>query len=187
MLLAWLSPHFQSLLWYPQANWALLVLITGGWACVCSRTLWVPQRDSLVRVAVSPTAITPTAFYTQRFRNLLFLALDPWVVWSVLLCSCSSRFICTRNVGPPVPPAVTLCVSSLPQLPASAPPTSLDECFFFDFLVVELPYSLIFWQFWLFLFLNWLLSFFWFERRQSVSTYASNLLRVRSSSTVHFF
>ena len=31
-----------------------------------------------------------------------------------------------------------------------APPTSLNECFFFIFLVVELSYDLIFWQFWLF-------------------------------------
>ena len=32
----------------------------------------------------------------------------------------------------------------------SAPPTGLDECFFFYSLVVGLPYSLIFWQSWLF-------------------------------------
>ena len=40
--------------------------------------------------------------------------------------------------------------SSPPQLAVSAPPTSLDECFFFNSLVVGLPYSSIFWQFWLF-------------------------------------
>ena len=40
--------------------------------------------------------------------------------------------------------------SSPPQLPISAPPTGLDECFFFISLVVRLPYSLIFGQFWLF-------------------------------------
>ena len=31
--------------------------------------------------------------------------------------------------------------SSLPRLPVSAPPTSLDKCFFFISLVVRLPYS----------------------------------------------
>ena len=36
-----------------------------------------------------------------------------------------------------------------PQLHVSTPPASLDECFFNSF-VVGLPYSLIFWQFWLF-------------------------------------
>ena len=45
------------------------------------------------------------------------------------------------------PPSNT---SSPPELCFSAPPTSLDECFFFNSLVVGLPYSLIFCQFWLF-------------------------------------
>ena len=35
-------------------------------------------------------------------------------------------------------------------LPISAPPISLDECFFFNSWVVRLPYSLISCQFWLF-------------------------------------
>ncbi|KAF6119895.1 hypothetical protein HJG60_010278 [Phyllostomus discolor] len=46
----------------------------------------------------------------------------------------------------------------------SAPPTGLGECFFFNSLVVRLPYSSFFWQFWLGffgLFLNLLSSFFW--------------------------
>ena len=51
--------------------------------------------------------------------------------------------------------------SSLPRLPISAPPTGLDECFFFIFLVVRLPYSSIFCQFWLFFVFKLLLSFFW--------------------------
>ena len=60
----------------------------------------------------------------------------------------------------PVMPATTLpawpfshrlATSSPPWLPVSAPlPTCQDECFFFNSLVVGLPYSLIFWQFWLF-------------------------------------
>ena len=63
------------------------------------------------------------------------------------------------NVEPPALPATTLptLVHRLascheffpPQLPTSAPPTSLDECFFFNSLDVGLPYSSIFWQFWL--------------------------------------
>ena len=44
-----------------------------------------------------------------------------------------------------------LChVSSSPWLPVSTPPTRLDECFFFNFFVVGLPYSSTFCQFWLF-------------------------------------
>ena len=54
------------------------------------------------------------------------------------------------NVGPPGLPAAALsCVLST-LLPISTPPTGLDECFLFDSLVVGLPYSLIFWQLWLF-------------------------------------
>ena len=40
--------------------------------------------------------------------------------------------------------------SSLTRLPFSAPPTDLDEYFFFISLVVRVPYSSIFCQFWLF-------------------------------------
>ena len=40
--------------------------------------------------------------------------------------------------------------SSLRRLPISAPPTCLYECFLFNSLVVQPPYSLIFWQFCLF-------------------------------------
>ena len=62
------------------------------------------------------------------------------------------------NIGPcGLPPTALPCVLS-PQPPVSVPPTSLNECFFFNFLVVGLPYSLIFWLFLLFFFSN-LLSF----------------------------
>ena len=63
------------------------------------------------------------------------------------------------NVGLPGPLATSLPVlvlqlvpchnSSLPLLPVSTLPTGLDECFFFNSLVVRLPYSSIFCQFWL--------------------------------------
>ena len=38
---------------------------------------------------------------------------------------------------------------AVPHCLLSAPPTCVDDCFFKS-LVVRLPYSLIFWQFWLF-------------------------------------
>ena len=41
-------------------------------------------------------------------------------------------------------------MSSPPQVSVSAPPTHLNEYFLFKSLVVRYPYSLIFWQFWLF-------------------------------------
>ena len=68
-------------------------------------------------------------------------------------------FYLHENVGPPTPPDTALpaqilqllpcCESSLPGC-SSAPPTGLDECFFFNSLVVRLPYTLIFCQFLLF-------------------------------------
>ena len=61
------------------------------------------------------------------------------------------------------------CKSSLPQLPVSVPPTGLGECFFFISLVVGLPYTSIFCQFWLFFVFKLLLSFFWlWEEAQCV-------------------
>ena len=100
----------------------------GGWFCVCSRTLWVSPTNSPVSLEVSPTGV-----FSQRFW-LYFPILEHWVVRSVSLPSCSSQFICTRMWDCPVckplpclpgPPAAAL-------LPISTPPTSLDECFFFN-------------------------------------------------------
>ena len=73
----------------------------------------------------------------------------------------------TTSLDPATLPRV-LCS----QLPISAPPTGLDECFFFISLVVRLPYSLIFCQFWLFFVFKLLLSFFWLcEEVQCVYLY----------------
>ena len=102
--------------------------------------------------------------------------LEPWVVLSALIPHHSSRFIYARMWGLPAaawpapfhksPPRWVLQTppcreSCLPRLPISTPPTGLDECFFFISLVVILPYSLIFYQFWLFFVFKLLSSFFW--------------------------
>ena len=107
--------------------------------------------------------LNPHWFLEPEVLRLYFLALESWVAWYVLLPRCSSQFIHAQMWDHSVcwlcqpPPCGE---SSPPRLPNSAPPTGLDECFFFNSLVVRLPYSLIFWQFWLVLFLN-LLSFLW--------------------------
>ena len=59
----------------------------------------------------------------------------------------------------PGPPAAALSRVLSAQLPLSAPPTSLDECFFFNSLVVGLPCSLIFCQFWLVFVLEFVVVF----------------------------
>ena len=60
-------------------------------------------------------------------------------------------------------------------LPISAPPTSLDECFFFNSLVVALPYNSIFWQFWLFFVFKFVVALFLVVRGGTVSAYTSIL------------
>ena len=65
------QPAFSHFLCYPQAHWALLMLIPGGWVCVRSRTLWVSPTNSSVRPGVSPAAATPTGFYSQRFWGFI--------------------------------------------------------------------------------------------------------------------
>ena len=135
----------------------------GGWACVRSGTLWVFPMNSPVRPGVSPATSTPTDVFSQ-FWGFISPPLEPWVVLSVLFPSCSSRFICTQmwdrplHQPPPHPPCpqaaatASPCILSapaVPRLPVSTPP-ALDECFFFNSLVVRFPYSSIFWRFWLF-------------------------------------
>ena len=149
----------------------------------------------------SPAAVsTPTGVFNQRFEALFFHA----GVLGCVVCLTSLPFLpvyLCANVGPQGLPATTLwgllpaawpapfhnppphwvrqpppcCESSPPRLPISAPPTGLDECFFFISLVVGLPYSLIFCQFWLVLFLNCCCPSFGCARRHSVSTYTSIL------------
>ena len=148
----------------------------GGWACVHCRSLWVSLTNSPVRLEVSPTASTPTGFSVRSFETLFphtrtlhglhGLSHSPVVPSGLSTCgtasftshclaqSASHHLTCS---GPSV---AALSQSFALWLPASAPTTGLDECFFFNSLAVRLPYSLIFCQFWGALFLNLLLSFF---------------------------
>ena len=64
-------PDFSHFPRYPQAKWALLVLIPRWVVCVQSRTLLVPPMNSPVRLGVSPTASsTPTGVFNQKFEAL---------------------------------------------------------------------------------------------------------------------
>ena len=76
-------------------------------------------------------------FLQPEVLRLSFPVLEPWVAWSVSLPSCSSWFTCTQVWDPQY--------ASLPHilsswLSISAPPTSLDECFFFNSFVVRLDF-----------------------------------------------
>ena len=138
--------------------------------------------NSPVRVGVSPaSASIPTGVFTQRSEALFphagalgcAVCFAPPPFLPVYLCA---------NVGPQGLPATTLWgllaaawpapfntppprwVRQPPPCRESSPPllpTGLGECFFFISLVVGLPYSSIFCQFWLFFVFKLLLSFFW--------------------------
>ena len=82
--------------------------------------------------------------------------------------SCSLACPAPQSATSLGPPATALLPVLSTQLPISTPPTGLDECFFFNSLVVRLPYSLIFCQFWLFFVFKWLLSFWLCEEAQCV-------------------
>ena len=72
-----------------------------------------------------------------------------------------------------------------PYLHVSTPPPHLDECGFFKSLVVGLPYSSIFWQFWMLFVLRFHCnSFYSCIRRWSVSTYASILTGSKKCSDI---
>ena len=60
--------------------------------------------------------------------------------WSIYGTACCA----SCHLAHTVCQSLTCHMSSQPQMPISMPPTSLDECFFFNSLVVGLPYSLIF-------------------------------------------
>ena len=148
------------------------------WVCVCSRTLWVSPTNSSVSLGVSPTAAsTPTGVFNQRFEALFprtgalgcVVCLTPPPFLPVYLCANGGpQGLLAAALPTPLhnlPPRWVLQLppyreSSPPWLPISAPPTGLDECFFFISLVVGLPYSSIFCQFWLFFVFKLLLSFF---------------------------
>ena len=124
-----------------------------GWACACSRPLWVSTTNSPVRLGVSPAAAsTPTGVFNHRFEALFpgggalgcAVCFPPLPFLPVYLCA---------NVGQQGLPATTLLGPPAAALPPAAhlhPSYLLDECFFFISLAVGLPYSSIFCQFWLF-------------------------------------
>ena len=91
--------------------------------------------------------LLPHRFLQPEVLRLYFPGLEPWVVWSV---SQSFLVYLHANVGPPSVPDATPSQIVPPWLPVSTPPSNLDE----SSLVIGLPYSSIFWQFWFFGFLK---------------------------------
>ena len=115
----------------------------------------------------------PHRFFQSEILRLLFptagtlgcgVCLTPQLFLLVYLHANVGLPALPATTSPSLPAAALLRVLST-WLPSSSPPTSLDEYFFFNSLVVGLPYSSIFWQFWLFFVLNLLLPFFWLRKK----------------------
>ena len=148
--------------------------------------------NSAVRLGISPATATLTGFFSERFwgfisppwnPGLFGLSPSPVVPPSLSAQECGTTLSTSCCLSHPGPPAATLPWVLFARLPICAP-TSLDQCFFFNSLVVGLPYSSIFCQFWLFLLLNCCCPSFGCVRRHSVSTYVSILA---ISLNVNFF
>ena len=144
------SSHFPP---YPKANWALLVLITGWVGLYILGPVESLQWTLLWYWQFSVPLKPPQVFTTRGFEALFPCAGTlGWVV-----CLTPQLFLLVYpyvNVG--LPHLRPCQESSLPGLHVSNPPTSLDECFVFNSLVVGPPYSSIFWQFWLFFVLKFI-------------------------------
>ena len=168
MPLAWCSAGFQSLPALPTSK----LDPSGADSWVGGFVYVLGPCESLLLTLLWGWSFShchnPHRFLQSEVLRLYFPTLESWVAQSVSFPQFLLAYL-HANVGALGLPATTLpnqvlqplpChKSSPPQLPISAPPTSLDGCFFFNFLIVGLTYSLIFCLF-CFLFLN-LLSFFW--------------------------
>ena len=119
--------------------------------------------NSPERLTVSSTVPTPTGFYSQKLWGFIFPSLElPALLSGLGLGSLTPQVSFLVFIGhtwkwdclfchpPPPLPHCHHTVSCPSQLPISAPSTHLDEYFFFKSLVVRLPSSSMFWQFWLF-------------------------------------
>ena len=129
MLLAQLSADFQFLPPLPTIKLGPFGADSpGGWACICSRTLWVSSTNSPVRLGVAlADAWTPTGVFSEWFEALFPRA-------GALGCAvCFAPHLFLRvylheNVGPPTPPVPPCFICQLlPYWPAAALPAPLHN------------------------------------------------------------
>ena len=182
MVLASLSASFQSLPPLPTIKLGLSGAASqvGGFVYFlgpCGSLQWTLLWGWEVLLLLP----LPPQVFSRSDLRLYFHTLELWVLWSVTWCTscCLTGQLqlcppCSQYAALLSSPAAALPWVLSARLPVSAPPTSLDECFFFISLVVGFPYSSIFCQFCCFLFLS-CCPCFGCARRHSMSTYASLL------------
>ena len=147
MPLAQLSAGFQSLSLLPTSK-----LGPSGADSQVGGFVYIPEPcESLQRTLLWGWEFLPPPQPPRVFSVRGFEALFPCTGTLGCVVYLAPQFILPIyphvKVGPLGPLAAALLWVLSTQLPISAPPTSLDECFFFNSLVVGLPYSSIFWQF----------------------------------------
>ena len=103
-----------------------------------------------------PPGLSARKCGTARSTSCPASQLQPCPPDSTIRCLAGCTSCCLAY---PCPPATLLQRVLFAQLPVSTPPTGLDEYVFFKSLVVRLPYSSIFCQFWWFFAFKLLLSF----------------------------
>ena len=143
-MLAPLSAGFQSLPPLPTIKVGLCSAAS-QWVDLCM--FWDPvglSNELSCEAGNFSHCLNTHRYFQSEALRFYFPVLEPWVAWSVSLPNCSPWFIHTQMWDCPVLKSTPCCMSSLPQLPVSAPPTSRDVCFFFNSCVVRLPYGSIF-------------------------------------------
>ena len=158
MPLSWFSPHFQPFHLLPASKLhpSGADSQVGGFVYILG-SHGPPSNGLFYDTGSFSHCHNPHRFLLPEVLRLSF----PTLTLGFMIClapQLSLPVYLHANVVPQNPPVTTLTlILSAPAV--STPPTGLNGCFFFNSLVVGLPYSSIFWHFWLFLFLN-LLSFF---------------------------
>ena len=121
--------------------------------------------------------LIPTGFFSQRFwgffsphwnPGLQGLSCSPVVPLGLSACKYGTSHSASHHLAHPGSPAAALLEVLSAQLPLSAPATGLDECFFFNSLVVRLLYNLISWQFWLFFVFKFVVLIWLWEEVQCI-------------------
>ena len=114
---------------HPETNWALLMLIPpDGWAWVHCRIQCLSPVDLLMSLGVSPTATSPTGFYSHRFWGFSFPGWNPGLYsqscspvvppdLSTHECGISSSPTCCLTL--PGPPATSLSYDCILATPVS--------------------------------------------------------------------
>ena len=95
-------PAFSHFCHYPQANWALLVLIP-GWVGLCTFQNPVgPSKELSCEARSFSHCLNLHRCFQSKVLRLYFPSLEPWVVWPVSLPTCSSWFTHMQMLNHPL-------------------------------------------------------------------------------------